>query len=92
MIKHLLCLSVLVAPVAHADGVIAEAKTPHSTVALTDIPCYAYPNSKIAYNYNHNGNTVMGCWVADESRVVVAWNDLRLMTYSHNFFNVKEIK
>lgn len=92
MIKQLLCLFVLVTSVANAGGVIAEGRTPTGTVALTDIECYAYPNSKIAYNYNTNGNTVMGCWVADESRVVIAWNDLRLITYSHNFFNAKEIK
>lgn len=92
MIRYLLCLSVLVTSVANAEGVIAEGRTPHSTIALTDIPCYAYTNSKIAYNYNHSGHTVMGCYVADKSKVIVAWNDSRLNTYSHDFFNVKEIK
>ena len=92
MIKKLLCLSVLVSSLANAEGVIAEGKTPHSTVALTDKPCLNMPYTKVAYTYTKSGQTVLGCWAADESRVFVAWNDMKFTSYGFSFFNVKEIK
>ena len=92
MIKKLLFLSALVATLANAEGVIAEGKTPHSTIALTDKPCVNMPYTKVAYTYNNSGHTILGCWASDESRVFVAWNDLRLTSYSFSFFNIKEIK
>jgi hypothetical protein len=92
MIKHLFCISLLVSSLANAEGIIAEGKTPHSTIALTDTPCFSYPGSKIAYDYKSNGRTIMGCWVSNDSKVVVSWNDMRLSTYSFNFFNTEEIK
>jgi hypothetical protein len=78
---------------AQAAGVIAEGKTPNSTIALTDKPCLHMPSTKVAYTYTNNGHqTVLGCWAADESRVFVAWNDMKFTSYSFSFFNVKEIK
>jgi hypothetical protein len=92
VIRKLLCLSALVSSLANAGGVIAEGKTPHSTIALTDKPCVNMPYTKVAYTYNDRGQTLLGCWASDESRVFVAWNDLRLTSYAFNFFNVKGIK
>jgi hypothetical protein len=77
---------------AQAAGVVAEGKTPTGTIALTDDPCGTMPYTKVAYQYTADGKTVLGCWASDQSRVFVAWNDLTLTSYSHNFFNTKEIK
>jgi len=77
---------------AQAAGVIAEGRTPYVTIALTDDPCGTMPYTKVAYQYINNGKTILGCWASDQSRVFIAWNDLTFTSYSHNFFNTKEIK
>lgn len=79
-------------PLAQASGVIAEGRTSNGTVALTDSPCGTMPNTKVAYQYTNTGNTVLGCWAADKSRVFVAWNDFTMTSYSYDFFNKKELK
>ena len=92
MIKKLLCVSVFVTSIANAAGVIAEGRTATGIVALTDDPCGTIAFTKVAYQYTEDGKTVLGCWAADKSRIVIAWNDLSLTSYSHSFFNAKEIK
>ncbi len=92
MIKKLFCTSVLITSIANAAGVIAEGRTATGIVALTDDPCRTMPYTKVAYQYMDDGKTILGCWAADKSRVVIAWNDLNLTSYSHTFFNAKEIK
>ena len=92
MIKKLLCVSIFVTSIANAAGVIAEGRTATGIVALTDDPCGTIAFTKVAYQYTEDGKTVLGCWAADKSRIVIAWNDLSLTSYSHSFFNAKEIK
>ena len=92
MIKKLFCISDFITSIANAAGVIAEGRTATGIVALTDDPCGTMPYTKVAYQYTDDGKTVLGCWAADKSRVMIAWNDLNLTSYSHTFFNAKEIK
>lgn len=91
MKKYLVTLLLLVSTNALAQGVIAQGKLKNATVALTDIPC-DIPKTYIVYVYQADGRTSAGCWASDESRVVVSLPYESLRTYSHGFFNQRELR
>jgi hypothetical protein len=91
MKKYLVTLLLLVSTNVLAQGVIAQGKLKNATVALTDIPC-DIPKTYIVYVYQADGRTSAGCWASDESRVVVSLPYESLRTYSHGFFNQRELR
>lgn len=91
MKKYLVTLLLLVSTNVLAQGVIAQGKLKNATVALTDIPC-DIPKTYIVYVYQADGKTTAGCWASDESRVVVSLPYESLRTYSHGFFNQRELR
>ncbi len=91
MKKYLVTLLLLVSTNVLAQGVIAQGKLKNATVALTDIPC-DIPKTYIVYVYQTDGRTSAGCWASDESRVVVSLPYESLRTYSHGFFNQRELR
>lgn len=91
MKRYLVTLLLLVSTNVLAQGVIAQGKLKNATVALTDIPC-DIPKTYIVYVYQADGKTTAGCWASDESRVVVSLPYESLRTYSHGFFNQRELR
>jgi hypothetical protein len=91
MKRYLVTLLLLVSTNILAQGVIAQGKLKNATVALTDIPC-DIPKTYIVYVYQADGKTTAGCWASDESRVVVSLPYESLRTYSHGFFNQRELR
>lgn len=91
MKRYLVTLLLLVSTNVLAQGVIAQGKLKNATVALTDIPC-DIPKTYIVYVYQADGRTSAGCWASDESRVVVSLPYESLRTYSHGFFNQRELR
>ena len=71
----------------YARGVIAQVVNENDmTISLTDARCKNIDKTKIAYLTYRDGSAVFGCWAADESRVLILWDNGLLHSYSINFF------
>ena len=89
MITVLLLLSINVS----AAGVIAEVVNEGGgSIALTDIKCTTIPNTFVAYSYVPSGQSILGCWASDDSRVFVRWSDGEIRSYSIEVFKLKKKK
>lgn len=89
MITVLLLLSINV----HASGVIAEVVNEGGgSIALTDIKCTTIPNTFVAYSYIPSGQSILGCWASDDSRVFVRWSDGEIRSYAIEVFKLKKKK
>jgi hypothetical protein len=78
---------------AHAKGVIAEViNDSGGSIALTDMKCTTIAGTFIAYSYAKNGQSILGCWSSDDTRVFVRWSDGDLRSYPIELFNLKQKK
>lgn len=89
LIMALLLLSLNV----HAKGVIAEIfNDGGGSIALTDMKCTTIAGTFIAYSYIKGGQSILGCWSSDDTRVFVRWSDGDLRSYPIELFNLKPKK
>jgi hypothetical protein len=55
-------------------------------IALTDEPCT--DTTFIAISFVDNGDTISGCWLAQQELVFVKWDDGTLKTYPADSFTL----
>lgn len=74
-----------------AAGVIAEViNDGGGSIALTDIKCTTIAGTFVAYSYIKNGQSMLGCWSSDDTRVFVRWSDGDLRSYPIEVFHLKK--
>lgn len=76
-----------------AAGVIAEViNDGGGSIALTDIKCTTIAGTFVAYSYIQNGQSILGCWSSDDTRVFVRWSDGDIRSYPIEVFKLKQKK
>jgi len=84
--KLLACLLMVVSVNVFAKGVTAQGMKENGVIiSLTDQPC-KIKESFVAYSVEADGYTTMGCWAADESRVLIRWDGGYYSSFSFGFF------
>ncbi len=72
-----------------AKGVIAEVQNEGGgSIALTDMKCTTVKDTLIAYAYTKNGQSLLGCWATDDTRVFIKWSDGDLRSYPIDVFKL----
>ena len=69
-----------------AGGVTAQGMKENGVIiSLTDQKC-KIKDSFVAYSVEADGYTTLGCWAADESRVLIRWDGGYYSSFSFGFF------
>jgi len=83
--KFIAILLILVSCNVFAGGVTAQGMRDNGVIiSLTDQPCDKY--SFRAYSIDLDGSATLGCWAADESRVLIRWEGGYFSSFSFGFF------
>jgi len=84
--KLLACLLMAISVNVFAGGVTAQGMKENGVIiSLTDQPC-KIKDSFVAYSVEMDGYTTLGCWAADESRVLIRWDGGYFSSFSFGFF------
>jgi hypothetical protein len=84
--KLLACLLMVVSVNVFSKGVTAQGMKENGVIiSLTDQPC-KIKDSFVAYSVEMDGYTTLGCWAADESRVLIRWDGGYYSSFSFGFF------
>jgi hypothetical protein len=85
--KRLLLAALLTLSLSVNAAVVAETvNAGGGTIALTDNKCTRIQNAFVAYTYVSSGQSLLGCWTTESSRVFIQWNDGDLRSYPLDMF------
>ena len=85
--KKLLLVVLSILSLNASAGIIAEASNKGGgSIALTDIKCTTVKDTYVAYSYLSNGQSLLGCWAGDGSRVFIRWSDGDVRSYPLDVF------
>jgi hypothetical protein len=84
--KFIAVLLILVSCNVFANGVTVQGMKENGVIiSLTDHKC-KIKDSFVAYSVELDGFTTLGCWAADESRVLIRWDGGYFSSFSFGFF------
>jgi len=87
--KKLLAILALVTLPVFGETLATAVNRDGGMLVLTDVKC-KNKNSFIAYTFASNGSTTLGCWISDDSFVMIQWSDGDIRTYPIGIWQVKK--
>lgn len=79
-------LGLTISLTANSAVIIQTVNKGGGTIALTDEPCATL--GKIAYATHPDSNTILGCWISDNSMIHIIWEGKTLRSYDFNGWQI----